>query len=154
MSLARFKRMEAEYTSKPSPPPPPPPRPAPRPLEAVRQRIQTTAQRVAKRIGDIGAWAEKQQRRLIEERKADVKSVVGTVASFVLPTTAMQMIGGRIKMEDVKKKPEVAMGLGADVLVMMPVAGTAAKVARALGRVARPVRAAAPATAQLVPTVL
>ena len=137
-------------------------------LQWAGQTIASGARTIARRAGEFAAWAERQSEQLFQG-KVTPTTVIGTAASFVLPTTIMQIAGGQ-KKADIRN-PETAVGLGSDILLMIPVAGAVAKAvragstaARAAGSAARAARVAeaartaarpaaeAPAVARLVPT--
>jgi hypothetical protein len=138
-------------------------------LQRAGQTIATGARTVARKAGEFAAWTERQSEELFQG-KVTPATVVGTAASFILPTTTMQIIGGQ-KKADIRN-PETAIGLGSDILLMIPIAGAVAKAARAgstaakaAGSVARAARVAevartaarpaaeAPAVARLVSTL-
>jgi hypothetical protein len=141
-------------------------------LQRAGQTIAGGARVVARKAGEFAAWTERQSEELFQG-KVTPTTVIGTAASFVLPTTIMQIAGGQ-KKADIRN-PETAVGLGSDILSMIPVAGAVAKAvragstaARAAGSAARVARVAkrvaevartaarpaaeAPAVARLVPT--
>jgi hypothetical protein len=141
-------------------------------LQRAGQTIATGARVVAKKAGEFAAWSERQSEELFKG-KVTPATVIGTAASFVLPTTIMQIAGGQKKLDI--RNPETAIGLGSDILTMIPVAGAVAKAARAgstaaraAGSVARAARIAevartaarpvakapASAVARLVPTLI
>jgi len=132
-------------------------------LQRAGQTIASGARTIARRAGEFAAWAERQSEQLFQGRVTPT-TVIGTVASFVLPTTTLQIIGGQ-KKADIRD-PETAVGLGSDILLMIPVAGAVARAvragstaARAAGSAAKVARMAArpaaeaPAVARLVPTL-
>ncbi|MCY0889994.1 MAG: hypothetical protein OWQ51_03275 [Pyrobaculum arsenaticum] len=103
------------------------------PLEGVAAalgQVGRTIQSGISQIGGVGAWAERQQERLFAG-EVTPKTVLGTVASFLLPTTLMQAVGGRKNLAEEIRKPEGAISVGADVLTLMPIAGGVAKLAKA-----------------------
>jgi hypothetical protein len=123
--------------------------------------LQSAVRTAARKAGQFAAWAERQQEELFKGKETPA-TVIGTAASFVLPTTTMQIIGGQ-KKADIRN-PEIAIGLGSDILTMIPVAGAVARIARAgstaaraAGSAARAARVAeaapAPAVARLVPSL-
>ncbi len=140
-------------------------------LQKAGQTIASGAQTVAREAGKFAAWTEQQQSELFSG-KVTPTTVIGTAASFVLPTTIMQIAGGQKKLDI--KNPDTAIGLGSDILSVIPVLGAVGKVVkggavaakaataatklaevarpttRLLAEAARPV-AKAPAVAQLVP---
>ncbi len=99
-------------------------------ISQIGGAVQSFAQQAARKIGDVGAWAERQQERLFAG-EVTPKTVLGTVASFLLPTTLMQAVGGRKNLAEEIRKPEGAISVGADVLTLMPIAGGVAKLAKA-----------------------
>jgi hypothetical protein len=140
-------------------------------LQKAGQTIASGAQTVAREAGKFAAWTEQQQSELFSG-KVTPTTVIGTAASFVLPTTIMQIAGGQKKLDI--KNPDTAIGLGSDILTVIPVLGAVGKVVKGgtvaakaatvstklaevarsaakLVEAARPV-AKAPAVAQLVPT--
>ena len=138
-------------------------------LQRAGQTIASGARTIARRAGEFAAWAERQSEELFRG-KVTPTTVIGTAASFVLPTTIMQIAGGQ-KKADIRN-PETAIGLGSDILSMIPVAGAVAKAvragstaARAAGSAARAARVAeaartaarpaaeAPAVARLIPVL-
>ena len=127
-------------------------------LQSVVTQARTAVRTAARKAGEFAAWTEQQQEKLFRGEITPA-TVVGTAASFILPTTTMQIIGGQ-KKADIRN-PETAIGLGSDILTMIPVAGAVARAvragstaARAAGLAARAARPAAeaPAVARLVPT--
>ena len=137
-------------------------------LQRAGQTIATGARVVAKKAGEFAAWSERQSEELFKG-KVTPATVIGTAASFVLPTTVMQIVGGQKKLD--VRDPNTAIGLGSDILTMIPVVGAVAKAARAGSTVARVARAArvaevartaarpvakapASAVARLVPTLI
>jgi len=112
--------------------------------------------RTVQRAGEFAAWAERQQEELITRGRVTPATVAGTVASLTLPVTTMQIIGGQ-RRPDVRD-PNTAIGLGADLLLAVPVAGAVARAARAGSTAARAAGSAArsaapaPAVARLVST--
>ena len=132
-----------------------------RTVQRAGQTIATGARTIARRAGEFGAWAERQQEELITRGRVTPQTIAGTAASFVLPTTTLQIIGGQ-RRPDVRD-PNTAIGLGSDILLMIPVAGAVARAVRAgstAARAAGSARAAArtaeaapaPAVARLVST--
>jgi hypothetical protein len=122
-----------------------------RTVQRAGQTIATGARTAARRAGEFAAWTERQSEELFRGRVTP-QTIAGTAASLVLPTTTMQIIGGQ-RRPDVRD-PNTAMGLGADLLLAVPVAGAVARAAaragstaaRAAGSAARP---AAPAPASV-----
>jgi hypothetical protein len=98
-------------------------------LQRAGQTIATGARTIARRAGEFAAWAERQSEELISRGRVTPVTVAGTAASFVLPTTTMQIIGGQRRLD--VRDPNTAIGLGSDVLLMIPVAGVVARAARA-----------------------
>jgi len=88
-------------------------------LQRAGQTIATGARVVAKKAGEFAAWSERQSEELFQG-KVTPATVIGTAASFVLPTTIMQIAGGQKKLDI--RNPETAIGLGSDILLMIPVA--------------------------------
>ena len=172
----------------PALPPPPKPQPTQQPanplqgvaaalgqvagaLQKAGQTIASGAQTVAREAGKFAAWTEQQQSELFSG-KVTPATVIGTAASFILPTTIMQIAGGQKKLDI--KNPDTAIGLGSDVLSLIPILGAVGKVVKGgavaakaataatrLAEVARPAvklaeaarPVAAPAVAQLVSTL-
>ena len=121
-----------------------------RTVQRAGQTVATGARTIARRAGEFAAWAERQSEELFRGRVTP-QTIAGTAASLVLPTTTMQIIGGQ-RRPDVRD-PNTAIGLGADLLLAVPVAGAVARAARAgttaaraAGSAARP---AAPAPASV-----
>ena len=77
-------------------------------LGQTAQRVASTLQRagqtiatgatVARRAGEFAAWTERQSEELFRG-KVTPATVAGTAASFVLPTTIMQIAGGQKKAD-------------------------------------------------------
>jgi hypothetical protein len=109
-------------------------------LQSAGQTIVTGAQTIARKAGEFAAWAERQQEELFKG-KVTPATVAGTAASLVLPTTSMQIAGGQ-KKADIRN-PETAIGLGSDILLMIPVAGAVARAVRAGSTAARAAGSAA-----------
>jgi hypothetical protein len=96
-------------------------------LQKAGQTIASGAQTVAREAGKFAAWTEQQQEQLFQG-KVTPATVIGTAASFILPTTALQIIGGQ-KKADIGN-PETAIGLGSDILSVIPVLGAVGKVVK------------------------
>jgi len=120
-----------------------------RTVQRAGQTIATGARTAARRAGEFAAWTERQSEELFRGRVTP-QTVAGTAASFVLPTTVMQIAGGQ-KKADIRN-PETAVGLGSDVLLMIPVAGAVARAARAGSTAARAAGSAAGAATQPIRT--
>ena len=116
-------------------------------LQRAGQTIATGARTAARRAGEFAAWAERQQEELISRGRVTPATIAGTVASFTLPTTTMQIIGGQ-KKADIRN-PETAIGLGSDILLAIPVAGAVARAARAGSTAARAARSTAARVAEV-----
>jgi len=97
-------------------------------LQRAGQTIATGARTIARRAGEFAAWTERQSEELFRG-KVTPQTIAGTAASLVLPTTTMQIIGGQRRLD--VRDPNTAIGLGSDVLLMMPVVGAVARAARA-----------------------
>ncbi|MFZ8808029.1 MAG: hypothetical protein ACO2PN_07975 [Pyrobaculum sp.] len=104
-------------------------------LRRVGQTVASGARSAVRRAGEFAAWVERQQEELISRGRVTPATVAGTAASLVLPTTTMQIVGGQ-RRPDVRD-PNTAIGLGADLLLAVPVAGAVARAARAGSTAAR-----------------
>jgi len=96
-------------------------------LQKAGQTIASGAQTVAREAGKFAAWTEQQQSELFSG-KVTPATVIGTAASFILPTTIMQIAGGQKKLDI--KNPDTAIGLGSDILSVIPVLGAVGKVVK------------------------
>jgi hypothetical protein len=72
-------------------------------LGRVAGALQKVGQTLAREAGKFAAWTEQQQGELFSG-KVTPTTVIGTAASFILPTTIMQVIGGQKKAD--LKNPE------------------------------------------------